>query len=505
MKSRQPLNVLIVEDSSDDMDLVLSALKREGYDVTYQRAQTAEELVVLLSAGGWHIVISDYDLPSFSGPEALALVRRNDTDIPFFLISGKITDEIAVNVIKAGANDYVLKDNLVRLGPAVRRELAELERKRGLEMELKEKEEMVRRAQKLEALGSLAGGIVHDFNNYLAFVMIATELTEGDLPSAHPALARIREIRIATQRAAGLTRQLLTFCKRQRIDPQVVEINEMVHQCNGLFSRLIPDEIRIDLELQAGTAATRIDPSQLEQILMNLVVNAKDAMPFGGVLKIKTFTQGSWVGLTVQDNGVGMDEATKLKIFEPFFTTKGPERGTGLGLSTVMSIVTECGGRLELESASGKGSAFTVQFPLVQVSQSEREDVPEQMSDLNGSETILLLEDDRGVRDMMEAVLKRHGYNVITASSADHATRIAQTHPAEIHVLLSDVAMPQTNGIEFGYLFTQIRQNAKVLFVTGYYDKNLFEPDELDFFRNVLQKPFSGAALLEKLRSALVN
>lgn len=503
-KLSDTLRVLIVEDSPDDLNLLLSYLRRDLGHIEFRQVMNAQDLERNLRDHAWDIVISDYNLPTFSGPEALRTVRAMSAEIPFILVSGTISDEAAVGTIKAGANDYVLKDNLIRLAPAIRREIADLKERQKLERELRKKEEIIRQTQKMEALGALTGGIVHDFNNFLAVVMIAADVAKSELEAGHPIYPVIEQIQVASDRAAALTRQLLTFYRKQIITIQNVELNQAVRQSETLLTRLLPEEVTFDVEFAPEELHVRIDPTQLAQVLLNIVVNAKDAMPDGGALKVRTFSQAGQVGFQVSDTGIGMSEDTRHQIFEPFFTTKGPERGTGIGLSTVMSILNDAKGRIEVDSVEGRGTTFTVLFPRADARAVEAAAQSLIEPSLRpGTETVLLVDDDRDIREMMEGILIRQGYNVLVAASPEQAIKIATEFPLGIDLLLTDLAMPRMDGLELSVQVSQIKTNIRVLYVTGYFNRELFARRKVQAANRVLQKPFSGTALLEKVRATL--
>lgn len=373
------LRLLLIEDSDDDELLVLRELRRTGYDVSHRRVQSADEMRAAL-AEPWDLVISDYSLPQFSAPAALAVLKTSGLDIPFIICSGTIGEETAVESLHAGAHDFLLKSRLARLAPAIERGMSDSRarrERRSAEDEVRRLEEQVRQTQKMEAMGRLAGGVAHDFNNILTAI-IAT----ADLAIEAPGLPAdvkqdLADIRDAGHRAAAITRQLLTFSRKQPVQPQSLDINEVVRRSEPMLRRLVPQHVRLETDLRAE-GAVEADPAQLEQVVLNLVVNAGDAMPSGGTLTVATedveaqppgrdhgnaggFTR--FTVLKVTDTGTGMDQATLSQIFEPFFTTKDPGRGTGLGLATVYGIVNQAGGHVRVHSVLGAGTTFEVLLP----------------------------------------------------------------------------------------------------------------------------------------------
>jgi two-component system cell cycle sensor histidine kinase/response regulator CckA len=310
-----------------------------------------------LEGGGWDVVISDHNLPRFDAPSALRLLKERGLDLPFVIVSGVIGEEAAVAAMKAGASDYVMKGNLARLAPAVERALRETtEHARRLELE-----EELRQSHKMEAVGRMAGGIAHDFRNILTAMSGYAELLAnrlGDDPRAEYA----RQITRASARGNALVQQLLAFSRRQELQPQLLDLNAAVEESCTLLRQLLGRDVRLALQLAPDAGHVTADPVQLQQVLMNLAVNGRDAMDGRGTLTLATGRRGDLGVISFRDTGHGMDVATQARIFEPFFTTKG-EHGTGLGLSTVYGIVTQSGGKVEVESAPGQGALFTILLP----------------------------------------------------------------------------------------------------------------------------------------------
>ncbi|HWO88613.1 MAG TPA: PAS domain S-box protein [Gemmatimonadales bacterium] len=383
--------------------------------------------------------------------------------------------------------------------------------------ERRQLEEQLRQAQKMEAVGRLAGGIAHDFNNILTAIIGACELLEAEL-GRHPGVTEVREIRASADRAADLTRQLLAFSRKQVLQPKVIDLNALVRNAERLLRRLIGEDIRLVTELEPGLRPVRVDPGQMEQVIVNLAVNARDAMPHGGTLVIETqnielgepfmedrarIAPGSYVRLSLSDNGAGMDAHTKAHLFEPFFTTKEPGKGTGLGLATVYGIVKQSSGFVTVYSEVGHGTTFRIYLPSVarpvDVSAPRPMDKPR-----GGTETILLVEDDSALRRVVRRALEQHGYRVIEAPSGDAALQVAANHPDErIHLLLTDLVMPGMGGPALAERLTARDPELRVLFMSGYTETGIVRQGVLDPTVAFLQKPFTLSELLLRVRSAL--
>jgi two-component system cell cycle sensor histidine kinase/response regulator CckA len=499
--STRPLRVLLVEDSEADAELLLHELKIAGFDLTWQRVETADAMRAALARGEWDIVLSDYSLPTFSGPEALQVKQAMRLDIPFIIVSGTIGEEAAVSALKAGAHDFLVKGRLARLVPAIDRELRDAADRR----ERQQLEEQLNHAQKMEAIGQLAGSVAHDFNNVLTAILGFCELALGGMAPDSSQRGDLLEIRNAGERAAGLTRQLLAFSRQQVLQPKIHDLNALVNGVLPMLRRLLIENIEVLVSLESNAAKIKIDATQLEQILINLVVNARDAMPRGGRLTIGTRSDptGDWVTLIVADTGAGMDEATRARIFEPFFTTKGAGKGTGLGLATVQRIVKQCDGSIELTSEPGNGTVFRINLP--RVAHTARAYLEPHAADVasSGSETVLLAEDDPSVRLLARLSLQRCGYTVLEAGNAGEALALAEDYAQRIDLLLSDVIMPDSAGTPLIGRLQQRRPDLRVLYMSGYTDDAIVHHGVLDEGTAFLQKPFTPHALAQKVREVL--
>jgi PAS domain S-box-containing protein len=381
--------------------------------------------------------------------------------------------------------------------------------------ERKHLEEQLRQAQKLESIGQLAGGVAHDFNNLLVVISGYSEMLLDELPPGHRMRERVEQIARAGDKASALTRQLLLFSRRQRTELQNIAINDAVRSIHKLLGRLIGEDIEIVLSLEENAGVLRADTGQLEQVIMNLAVNARDAMPQGGKLLIETghlfvdedfarlhldVTPDEYVTLSISDTGSGMTPEVKSRIFEPFFTTKDKGKGTGLGLSTVYGIVKQCGGSIWVYSEPLRGTVFRILFPSVSgVAQQTGPLFPE-IKPASWTETILLAEDEEGVRAYVSGVLARYGFHVLQAENGSGALEIANSHAGPIHLLLTDAVMPGMSGPDLAKEFAVVRPGVPVLYMSGYSDR-LFHEASME--SNLIQKPFSISALINGIRKLL--
>ncbi len=639
----QSLRVLVVEDRAEDAELVIRELRRAALNCETRRVDKADAFRHALVDFRPDIVLADYTVPGFGGMAALEILKTEASAIPLIVVTGSLDEETAAECIKAGAADYVLKTNLIRLGPAIsgalayaqsqadkhvaesalrmseRRfralveeswdavalfgadgtilygspattrllgydlsefvgrnamELIHPDDRAGVLVRLQEAtaaprarvhvaarvrhkngswrhlegvftnllddpsvdaivnnyrdvtdrrilEEQVVLSQKMEAIGRLAGGVAHDFNNILTAIGGYSDLLLADLPPDDHRRHDVEEIHQAAQRAAALTQQLLAFSRRQVLQPRVINLNHLVPDVEKMLRRLIGEDILFATVLHPHLGNVRADPGQLEQVIVNLVVNARDAMPKGGRLTIETrnvvldeayatdhptVKPGRYVMLAVTDSGVGMDEETRLRIFEPFFTTKVRGKGTGLGLATVYGIVQQTGGHIWPYSEPGRGTTMRVYLPRVDVPadpiEHPRDVSPET---LRGSETILVVEDEGPVRAVTRQLLERNGYTVLEAADGPAALALIDGEAGGRHIdlLLTDVIMPGMSGRELADQLKARRPNVRVLFMSGYTDDAVVRHGTLEPGLAYLEKPYRPPALLRKVRDVL--
>ena len=625
-----PITVLLVEDNPGDARLILELLgevQTQAFDL--ERVERLDHALTRLSRTGVDVVLLDLGLPDSQGLETFMRARRGAPDEPIVVISGLDDERLALEAVRSGAQDYLVKgrieghllarvlryaverkrgeealraseahhrtilenigdavfiadpqgryldvnpraceltgysrDELLQLTvldtyPAQDRDAATLRivdvaggraavterpllRKDGAILvvesnarrlsdgrllgavrditERKRLEEQLRQAQKMEAVGRLAGGVAHDFNNVLTAIFGYADLLNEELPDGHQARLDLDEIRKAAQRASSLTRQLLAFSRQQVLQPMVLSLNDLVEDIQNMLVRLIGEDVQLRLGLSPSAGNVRADAGQIQQVLMNLVVNARDAMPTGGKLLVETantelteqyaeahqpVAPGAYVMLAVSDTGSGMDAETKARIFEPFFTTKEKGRGTGLGLSTVYGIVKQSGGYVWVYSEPGRGTTFKIYLPRVDAPAEPLAPPPREARTLTGTEIILLAEDDEMLRPLSKGLLERLGYRVLEAENAIRALALADAHAGPIHLLVADVVMPGGSGRELARRLANSRPDTRVLYVSGYTDDAIVHHGMLEPGLNFLQKPFTPAALARKVRDVL--
>ncbi|HKW85844.1 MAG TPA: ATP-binding protein, partial [Nitrospiraceae bacterium] len=390
--------------------------------------------------------------------------------------------------------------------------------RRRAEEALQKSEAQLRRVQKVESIGQLAGGIAHDFNNLLTVINSYSDMLLSETDHRSPLRRGLTEIKEAGYRAATLTHQLLAFSRQQVLKPKVLDLNAVVQNIMKFLRPLIGENINLIICPDPNLARVKADPGQIEQVIMNLVVNAQDAMPHGGQLTIETtnveladtapskkgsMLSISYVMLTVSDTGCGMDADTQARLFEPFFTTKEPGQGTGLGLSTAHGIVKQSGGHIDFSSEVGKGSTFRIYLPRVEGEVELSEPAPARSEMLRGTETILLVEDDERVRSIGQTILQRHGYTILEARNGKEALHLAREHQGPIHLLLTDMVMPGLSGPQLAECLASIRPDTKVLYTSGYTDKVRTHHNLIDLSNAFLQKPFTRETLTCKVREVL--
>ena len=636
------LQIVLLEDSEHDRGLIYEALHKAGFRCQFTHATTKEDFATALAHGGFDLILSDYAMPGYNGTAALALAQEQHPDVPFIFVSGTMGEQRAIDSLKSGATDYVLKDRMERLAPAVSRalkEAAERRSRRQAEEALRESEQRFREmaenirevfwsttpdgrqklyispayeqtwgrsqaevltnpaswreaiwpedrprvtqaleqlaqgvpyhieyriqradghrwiedrgypvrnahgriermvgvavditdrkqlagqlmhAQKMEAIGQLAGGVAHDFNNTLTVINGYAKLMLDMGDQSLIAQERLRMIYAAGMRAGNLTRQLLLFSRKHAINKDVLELNALIGEIAKMLSRLIGEDVNLELRLGTTPRFVTADPSMLEQVLMNLAVNARDAMPHGGHLTIATelrsvtFAQtaenpsrraGDFVCLSVRDTGNGIPPEVLPRIFEPFFTTKGIGVGTGIGLATVFGIVQEHQGWIEVETTVGVGTCFQVFLPPASLNEVAVRCNSQEPFVRKGSETILLVEDEATVREFAAAVLQHFGYRILQAGTGVEAAETWKWHHARIALVITDMVMPDgMSGLDLVKILRADNPAVKMILTSGYAHDITAKihalPKELPF----LQKPYLPNALGRMVREVL--
>jgi two-component system, cell cycle sensor histidine kinase and response regulator CckA len=511
---KSPLHILHLEDDKNDAALIRSTLIEGGVLCEVTRVETQEDFEAALKAGEIDLMLSDYTMPKFDGLSAMRIAKDLLPDLPVILVSATLGEERAIESLKSGATDYVLKDGLVRLVPAVVRAMQEVE-------ERAERHRLAAQfieGQKMEVIGRLAGGVAHDFNNVLAVIMGYSELISDDLPPDSPLLKFTEEIRHASERAAGLTRQLLVFSRKQTVQIVVLDISDVMKEMEQMLMRLIDANVMLKLIPGEGVGNIRADSGYIGQVLMNLAVNARDAMPGGGTLTITTSNvtlnqdgtheragarPGDYVMLSVTDTGTGMTEEVKVRLFEAFFTTKSLGKGTGLGLATCQTIVQQCGGFIDVSSILGKGTTFNIYFPrVVEPIEIVAKAIPTGPSP-RGSESVLIVEDDQSVRHLACSVLAANGYEVHSATNGQDALNVANEHEGRIKLVITDVILPLMDGKVMAEWLKIADPNLKVLFTSGYTDDAIANHGVLENGCQFLSKPYLPTTLVRKVRELL--
>jgi two-component system cell cycle sensor histidine kinase/response regulator CckA len=512
-----PIAVLLVEDDEEDYLLtrdLLSRIDGTSYEVVW--VSDYDAALVAVEEAGHDVCLVDYRLGSDDG---IALVRElvvNGYDRPIIVLTGLGDRAVDIEATRAGAADYLVKGEVT---PALLERTIRYSMRRHEDMRaLRESEEGLRQGQRMEAVGRFAGGVAHDFNNMMSAVVGFSVLVLDDLEPDDPLRRYVEEIQRAGERASGMAKQLLAFSRKQVLLPQVLDLNSVVSDVNELLARLIGEDVELVMQLAPSVHPIEADSGQLEQVIVNMAVNARDAMPAGGRLVIATanveigeseaarqpeLEAGAYVMLSVSDDGEGMDTETLRQIFEPFFTTKDEGMGTGLGLATAFGIVKQSGGDIQVQSELGQGTTFRIFLPRAQAPVIRLEPGSPAPRAPGGSETILLVEDEAVVRSLEREVLITSGYTVLEAAVPSHAIEIARTYPGVIHLLLTDLVMPEMSGDELARRLSVERPDMKVIFASGYAPDAIAQRGILEAGTAFLPKPLTPASLASKVREVL--
>ena len=512
---KSPIHILHLEDDPNDAALVQSTLEAGGIACSTVRVESRDDFVAALEGGGVDLVLSDFALPAFDGISALKIAHARWPALPLIFVSGTLGEDRAVDSLKSGATDYVLKGHLARLVPAVRRAMQEVAAQavcRRLEVQFVE-------AQKMEVVGQLAAGVAHDFNNILAVIMGYSDLILSEL-QPHEQLRNYAEaIRHASDRAIGLTRQLLVFSRKQTVQPLILDLNVVVKDMENMLRRLVDENIAMTFLPGKEIGHIKADSGYIGQVLMNLVVNARDAMPNGGKLAVSTSNvtldeaqarthsgavPGDYVMLSVSDTGCGISADVKAHLFEAFFTTKPKGKGTGLGLATCQTIAQQCGGHIDVQSELGKGATFSMYFPRVKLELDAVAGGRPEGPWPRGTETLLVVEDDRSVRHLARGILEAQGYKVLSASNGQDGLHEVHEHRGPpISLVVSDVIMPQMSGKVMAEWLKTTNPDLKILFTSGYTDDAIAHHGVLEAGVEFLPKPYTPAGLTRKVRDML--
>ena len=507
----KPLRVLMVEDEKDDATLLLLELRRGGFDPVHARVEDATALREALRNDSWDIVICDHVMPRFDSFMALEIVREERLDLPFIVVSGTVGEDIAVEVMKSGANDYLLKDSLIRLVPAIERELVEAESRR----QRRRVEDQLRQARKMETVGQLTGGLAHDFNNLLAIILGNAEFLEDRLGHDDEAL---RPIIKAAERGAELTKRLLAFSRQQPLVPQAIDLGKLVSGMSNMIARTLGETIEIEIADASNVWRALADPGQVENALLNLALNARDAMPRGGKLTVEyanvhldeTYVAqnpeakiGDYVVLAVSDKGSGMTAEVRDHAFEPFFTTKAVGQGSGLGLSMVHGFAQQSAGHVNIYSEEGKGTTVKLYLPRAKgAAQSHGPSQDKEIPQGKG-EMVLVIEDDRDVRALTVQMLNGLGYKVIDVANAASAHAVL-AEGKSVDLVLSDVVLPGgVSGPEFAEQAWVTYPGLKIIFMSGYPAEAARRNGFFGAGQVLLNKPFLKRQLAEALRNAI--
>jgi signal transduction histidine kinase/ActR/RegA family two-component response regulator len=522
-------SVVLADDPVSSGRRLLAGLPAFDLEPTVAHAASAADAMALLGVAPCDLLVVGALHPDHLADRLLERVGHDAAAPPLVIVVPGDTptnDPEVLRAFRGGAWDYVGADDVARFAATVERVMDRAMTRRGLHLDegalrARHARDQIRLQgmQKMEAVGRLAGGIAHDFNNIVQAIGGYSELLQDSLAPDDPRRRTLDEILRAGERAAALTRQLLAFSRQQVMQPRVLDVNEVVATIESLLRRLIGEDVALVARLAGDLWTVRADPLQLEQILMNLVVNARDAMPQGGTITIETanasldpsagtdafsVTRGPYVRLSVTDSGQGMPPDVRARAFEPFFTTKELGRGTGLGLSTVYGIVKQTGGYIWVDSEVGRGTCVRIYLPRDGAAAAPPEPRPTARGHARGgAETILVVEDEEGVRDLMEAWLSSHGFRVLTAANGVEALRIGETFDGAIDLVIADMVMPLMGGPAMVRRLRPVRPGLKVMFMSGYADATPGDRDVLDEPSIFLQKPFALSALVDRVREAL--
>lgn len=513
--STPPLRILHVEDNLLDASLISETLQAAWPDCLVRRVAAETDLRHALAHDRCDVVLSDFSLPGFDGLRALKIVAECRPGMPFIFVSGTIGEETAVDALKHGAVDYVIKDRMTRLVPAIERALVSVRERR----ERHELEEQLHRAQRLESIGMLAGGIAHDLNNMLAPVVMGIDLLRTKITD--PASLRILDMmNLSVEQGAGLIKQVLTFARGTKGERHPLQVKPVVRDVVKLLNETLPRSIEISIHVDGEPWQIKSDVTELNQLLMNLCVNARDAMPQGGRIVITIQNQeieparaavypgakpGPHVMIGVSDTGTGIPVAVIKRIFDPFFTTKPPGKGTGLGLSTVRAIVTNHNGLMEVESVPNQGTTFRLFFPAIVESSGPVSSKSVSPISIGRGETILVADAEFSVRELTRSLLEAYGYRVLTAADGLSALGVFRQRNPNVQLVLAGLVMPGMPCAEFLTALRTIKPEIRILLMSASMDPEDAQIAARHGCEEFLQKPMTRDALLRAVTNALAK
>lgn len=517
---KEKLHILLIDDDEDDFLITEDLL----YDIGEQRYEldwvsTYLEATDVIARKEHDIYLVDYRLGQETGLDVLRWAVANGIDTPFILLTGQGDHRVDLDAMEAGAADYLVKGQMdARLLERSIRYAVERHKGQKAQAQL---ENELRQSQKMEAIGHMAGGIAHDFNNILTAIMSYASLAKREVEPHSNVYQRLVGIEETSMRGANLTGQLLTFARRQVTAPRMINLNDVILNLDKLLRRLITADIELVILPSSELPPVKVDSGQLEQILINMVVNARDAMSDGGKLTISTkqltidveqarhfvdIEPGEYVVLAVQDNGMGMSEEVQSRIFEPFFTTKELGKGTGLGLATCYGIVKQSNGHIEVDSTLGVGTTFSIYFPCYKSNNGEQfETTSNQIGALQGGkESILVVEDEPALCQLIAEFLTQQGYRVLTAEHGEDALRqVRALDDFELDLLVTDMVMPRLGGLSLAETLKKEMPDLKIMFMSGYADEMIAHESKLAYNTKFIQKPFTVDTLTHEIRQFL--
>jgi two-component system cell cycle sensor histidine kinase/response regulator CckA len=508
------LRILHVEDSENDSEIIRQLLLKDGITCEIERQETQEEFVDRLQANNYDLIFADCRLPGFTGMRALDLARQYAPATPFIFISGSMGEDSAIESLRNGATDYVLKGRLSRLVPAVRRAILEAkERERSLDMERR-----LRQTQNLETVGTLAGGIAHDFNNILTIIKGHAALLDREAFAPDRVLEISAVIDHAARRGADLVKQMLAFAHKSEGIFSPTDFNQLVRLLTDMLRETVSRNLRFEFRLDETLPVVMADGPQIERVVINLVNNARDAMPNGGCITFSTeritestsvpcladLPRQEYLLLSVADNGTGMDEATRRRIFEPFFTTKARGKGTGLGMPVVYGLMQMHHGTIDVTSQPNQGTTVRLYFPIVtKCPEPPKQEAAPSTTRSGGTETLLVVDDEPDVISFLRLLLESEGYKVLAAENAEEATAIFKEHRDEISLLFSDLGLPTASGFELAKTLQRLKPGLKSLLASGYADAEFKQQLQRHPSTAFISKPYSPEVVLAAIRAAL--